>query len=176
MVILFAFLAGALLSGVGVLAYRHFIKIKPDNTVMYFPGSRSSQGPFSPEEIGTLIIEFYQAWLKEVDWKNAPTLLPALNNLSISWYEKMLKDLKGEMVTAETTSPSHIKIWRGVKISGQYKITRTALVYQLIHIALWNLHGDPFFGKKDEESYSDWMKRYDPVIKSVIEHTRRRGF
>ncbi len=156
-----------------------FLKKKRPNRPILFFGARQEGGPFGTHDVGTLLLEFYRAWVLHVCTDDAEKLRKALDNLDIYWLEKPI-DLPSSKskIFGECISPTRINVWQGPKLRSHYRVTRTALIHQLVHVALWTLRGDPNWrsGGSEFGDYNDWMTEYGKVIKTATEETHRQGF
>lgn len=155
----------------GVVTFFTFRRNRLPEQVKYFWDTRQNQSLYTPEQTGTVLLIFWKIWTDL--YSDSNKVFKILNDLDIEWVDKPW-DVSLGTVYGECTSRKSIRVWRGLKLNDTYKISRTVLVYQLIHVVLKNLHGDPFYGESSKD-YKEWLKKYNELIRTVSEELKSKN-
>lgn len=144
---------------------------RPEGRPSYFWNSRQTSSVYGPEQTGLVLLSFYKHWTSK--WGQEEKVFNTLNNLNIEWLDKPW-EVGESTVYGQCTSKKDIRVWRGLKLNDVYKISRTVLIYQLLHVVLYNLYNDPYYGIKNSD-YKEWLKQYNDLIRNVSEDLKSQG-
>ena len=125
----------------------------------------------STDNVSRALQIFYKHWKQEFGDKDDKVFL-ALNSIMIEWTDEKSQRALGYSVDGNINSgtfrgvaisPSYIRIWK----NRYNRIASTALIHELVHIALWNTgssQGDP-----DHEGnlYEGWTFKHTEFINNL---------
>jgi len=122
-----------------------------------------------PNKVARVINIFYQHWVMEFG-DSDKEILNNMQSIMIEWrddrpsgtgYNMHGSQARG-VLKGVALSPGYIWVWKG-----QYKrIAATALVHELIHVALWVQNGAPDSDHEGNKYYG-WTKRHTEFMHRV---------
>jgi hypothetical protein len=143
----------------------HLIWMRYGRPRATIPGWKTRQeqvnGLYEGEKVSIALSEFHRAWLEligddissildkvNIYWKAEPIELGNTYTVNGKTFSKATGITRSERDIDVWIYHYHRKIVNGqekkiMKTKEEMRISSTALVHELIHIALWSLHGDP---------------------------------
>jgi hypothetical protein len=136
--------------------------------------------PFPPrQDVSTALKLFYNYWAFEFGDENQK-LSKAFNNLMVEWREESRAGGTGHSITGVkitdgivkgvALSPGYIWVWKGKT----EKISATAFVHELMHIALWSVNGQPD-ADHEGKKYKGWTPKHTEFMHKINYLLAERG-
>ena len=120
------------------------------------------------------LLDFYHQWLEYFEDNNM-AVRAMLENVMIEWDMKKREnaggyDIKGEPVEEGrkiiglVISDTIIWVWRGYNLDGNHRLSESALIHELVHLAIrakYGEHGDP---DHEGPKYRGWTSAHSRMI------------
>jgi hypothetical protein len=147
----------------------------------YKARQKTASGFFSSEETGKALDIFSEVWNEIIGKEN---LKIVFDNLNIYWKKEpidlgqsyVINGKTFSMASGLTRTKKDIDVWifDKDKEKEQIKISDTAFAHELVHIALWNIEGDPDADHEDK-LYSGWKKKHTEVERITNIRLKEKG-
>ena len=152
---------------------------------------QSVEDLFDPKDVAIVLAEFERAWHEIIDkrdvrkvldnvniyWKSEPIDLGMEYKVGGKTFSKATGITKNKKDTDvwiydyyyQTINDKKIKIQKNKK---ELKLYSTALVHELIHIALWNLDGNPDADHEGEVHGKTWTEKHSYLEREINNRLR----
>lgn len=186
-IILLVFLAFLFALGMPLFfTFKKLFERPKEKVIDYNARQQTVNGLFSPKITSEALKIFEYVWNDKIDKQNLKIIFDKLN---IYWKKDPIElgqtytinGKKISMASGLTRTKKDIDVWiydvkKGAKEKKkeEIKISDTAFVHELIHIALWNLEGDP---DADHEGnlYKGWYDKHTEVERTVNLLLKEKG-
>lgn len=155
---------------------------RPKERIPGFETRQSSVNSLFPPEVTAQALRiFIECWFDMIDKKNTRK---AINKLNIYWKKDPIDLGQEYTVNGKTFSKASgltrtkkdIDVWVFDKNKSpeEIKISGTALIHELIHVALWELEGDP---DADHEGnlYKGWTEKHSQLEREANKRLKEKG-